>query len=290
MNTDNGMLVLGPWVIDRVKKFKDGREVIGYHQTGFATSNNNDSPIHNASIYVISTVVKDAEGKMADHARLIQFIGASGDVAWAYAVRRPDTKEGEYSFKIKSGIGCWKNIVGTINETGFIEERVDGFTHVSIEASFEIGDGDRAQYYEHKTLYKNYDQGYSFHGAHIHESQIDLPGCEIDNIVLNKQNGVIISEVTDSPRHDATCCDRGYMMRKGDRTLGDVMLLEDTDAEGNVIWIYHEWWYGVGPGIYEIMGGHGKWSGISGTGNSVSMISKRQDEWFMPTWELSWNI
>jgi len=288
---DSGLLFLSPCVTDRVKNFQDGRKVTGYHQTGYSTGEKEGSPIYNASIYVISTVVENTAGSLLDHVRLIQFVCPKGDVLWAYAQKRPDTQEGEYTFKIKSGVGCWKHIVGTIQELGFVENRVDGHSCVKIAVSSEIGsEDDRTQYYDHKSLYHNFDKGYSFHGAHVPEYQIDLAGCEIDAIVINSQNGVLISENENSPRHNATCCDRGYMMKKGGKTLGDVMLLEDTDPDGDMIWIYHEWWYGVGPGVYEMIGGHGKWSGITGSGNSVSFIRARQDEWYMPTWEISWDI
>jgi hypothetical protein len=31
------------------------------------------------------------------------------------------------------------------------------------------------------------------------------------------------------------------------KTLGDVMLLEDTDPDGDIVWLYHEWWVREGP-------------------------------------------
>ena len=67
-------------------------------------------------------------------------------------------------------------------------------------------------------------------------------------------------------------------------------MLEDTDADGDIVWLYHEWWYGKGPGRYEFLGGTGKWADISGVGKTLGMVCSRADDHYMPTWEMRWKI
>ena len=68
------------------------------------------------------------------------------------------------------------------------------------------------------------------------------------------------------------------------------MLLEDTDADGDVVWLYHIWWYNKGPGIYCFIGGTGKWEGIQGKGVTRGMFKKRSDDHFMLKSEIYWNL
>lgn len=74
------------------------------------------------------------------------------------------------------------------------------------------------------------------------------------------------------------------------RDLADVMLLEDTDPEGDTVWLYHEWWYGKGPGSYEFVGGTGKWAGITGYGVTNGVLRDRVDEHWLIKSEMHWNI
>ena len=68
------------------------------------------------------------------------------------------------------------------------------------------------------------------------------------------------------------------------------MLLEDTDPDGDIVWLYHEWWYGKGPGSYEFIEGTGKWKGITGRGVTLGMLRPRTDDHFMLRSEMHWNI
>ena len=81
--------------------------------------------------------------------------------------------------------------------------------------------------------YTDYDTGYSFHGAHVVTGTKALTNGL--TLVANNQCGVLLSENPNSPRHNATCHDRGTTIKTSEgKTLGDVMLLEDTDA-GSVV-------------------------------------------------------
>ncbi len=68
------------------------------------------------------------------------------------------------------------------------------------------------------------------------------------------------------------------------------MLLEDTDPDGDIAWLYHEWWYGEGPGTYRFIGGTGKWAGISGVGSTLGILKDRTDDHYMLRSEIFWNI
>ncbi len=159
------------------------------------------------------------------------------------------------------------------------------------EVSWEV-DKDRVWDYEalvEAGAYTDYDTGYSFHGPRV------VTGIkELSNGLLlsaNTQAGVLISENEHSPRHDATFYDRGSTIKTPEgKALGDIMLLEDTDADGDVVWLYHEWWYGQGPGRYQFLGGTGKWAGIAGVGKTLGSVRTRADDRYMPTWEMHWRI
>ena len=88
----------------------------------------------------------------------------------------------------------------------------------------------------------------------------------------------------------ATNFDRGATIKMGDRNLGDVMLLEDTDPDGDVVWLYRTWWYGKGPGTYRFIGGTGKWDGITGEGKTPGILRPRMEGHWMLRSEMHWRI
>jgi hypothetical protein len=138
--------------------------------------------------------------------------------------------------------------------------------------------------------YRFHDTGLSFHGPHIITKRKELKNGV--TLVYSDQSGVLLSDNPQavSPRNYATCWDRGTTYHLDGRNLGDVMLLEDTDPEGDVVWLYHEWWYGMGPGSYDFIGGTGKWKGISGRGVTRGMLKGRTDDHFMLKSEMHWNL
>jgi hypothetical protein len=113
------------------------------------------------------------------------------------------------------------------------------------------------------------------------------------SLEFSTQSGVLMSLLDPgkvSPRNNATCFDRGNTVKLDGKTLGDIMLLEDTDQDGDVVWLLHIWWYNKGPGSYEFIDGIGKWEGISGTGVTRGMYKNRTDDHFMLKSELVWNL
>jgi hypothetical protein len=145
-------------------------------------------------------------------------------------------------------------------------------------------------------------------GAHAVKSKLNIPLGHRENLNLrpparaelanelslevSTQSGVLQGEdpEVESPRSYATCFDRGTTVRRGSKTLGDVMLLEDTDPDGDMVWLIHVWWYGRGPGSYQFIGGTGKWEGITGEGTTLGMLRERTDDHYMLRSEIHWRI
>jgi hypothetical protein len=138
--------------------------------------------------------------------------------------------------------------------------------------------------------YTNHAASLSFHGPHVTESVRDLTNGL--SLVVSTQSGVLMGEDPEviSPRSYATCYDRGTTVRRGGKNLGDVMLLEDTDPDGDIVWLIHVWWYGKGPGSYQFIGGTGKWEGITGEGTTLGMLRGRTDDHYMLRSEIHWRI
>ena len=159
------------------------------------------------------------------------------------------------------------------------------------EIQWKIDPGNRSilDALDRKEQYKYHDRGLSFHGPHIEDFSRKLANGT--SLKISSQSGVLLSEnpQTKSPRNFATCYDRGTTVNTSTGN-GDIMLLEDTDPDGDVVWLCHIWWYGKGPGTYEFLGGTGKWEGISGVGVTRGMLRGRTDDHFMLKSEMHWNI
>jgi hypothetical protein len=252
-------------------------------------SENAASPLHHATLFAQGTTVEDADGDVLGDARLWEFTDPDGDSAWAIGLNWPAS--GPCTYRLVQGTGAWEGISGLFHTLGTMLERADDHAMLRWEADWEVGPK-RAWNYEalvEEGAYTDYDTGYSFHGPHVVTGTKSLANDLV--LVANVQAGVLISENPDSPRHDATCYDRGSTIKTPEgRALGDIMLLEDTDADGDVVWLYHEWWYGQGPGRYQFLGGTGKWAGIAGVGKTLGMVRRRADDHYMPTWEMRWKI
>ena len=141
-----------------------------------------------------------------------------------------------------------------------------------------------------KGIEQGKDDGYIFSDPHI----VKRIKTFKNGIVLEAyhQSGVLLSENPEaiSPRNYATCYDRGTTVFRNGKALGDVMLLEDTDPDGDVAWLYHIWLYAEGFGTYDFIGGTGKWQGITGKGLTKGMLKERLDDYYLLKSELRWNI
>jgi hypothetical protein len=271
---------------------KNGLTLEANRQAGIVVSETPGSPLHHATLFAQGTTVVDTEGAILCDARLYEFTDPDGDSAWAIGVNWPAKGAGgEAAFRLVQGTGKWEGLGGAFKTLGLVQERADDHCMLRWKASWEV-DVERTWDYEALVEagdYTDYDTGYSFHGPHVVTAVKELANGQL--LSANTQAGVLISENEHSPRHNATCYDRGTTIKTPEgRALGDIMLLEDTDADGDVVWLYHEWWYGRGPGRYQFLGGTGKWAGISGVGKTLGSVCSRADDHYMPTWEMRWKI
>jgi hypothetical protein len=134
-----------------------------------------------------------------------------------------------------------------------------------------------------------YDTGYSFHGPHVVRATKTLS----NGLVLgsNSQSGVLVSENPDSPFHHGVSVGRGTTIKSLEgKVLGDVMIGETIDADGDMVWNYHTWWCAEGGGSYGIIGGTGKWEAITGVGKTLGLVRQRADDHFMLRWEAHWRV
>jgi len=286
--SDKGYFFHGPKVIDRTMPLANGITLKAFHIHGVVVSDSPDSPLYETTLYAQGTTILDADGQVKGDVQLIEFTDPDGDANWIYGLNWTSGASGEYVFG--AGIGKWQGITGSLCTLGASHERADDHVMPRYEVEWAIAaDAAPNEASALDESLPNYDTGYSFHGAHVPTARKELRNGPI--LVASTQCGVLISENANSPRHHATCHDRGTTIQSAEgKALGDVMLLEDTDADGDVTWLYHEWWYGRGPGSYRFIGGTGKWEGIQGTGRTLAMIARRADDHYMPSWELRWRI
>ena len=290
---DTGYTFQGPRIVDRTMPLTSGLTLEAYHQSGVVLGENPSSPLYDATMFAQGTILKNADGVILGDVQLTEFTGPDGDTAWACGLDwfAEGQAEGQGTYRLVQGTGKWEGIAGTFNTLGHKRARADDHVMLRCEIRWEVAPHRK---WDYATLvadggYTDYDTGYSFHGAHIVTGTKPLTNGL--TLVANHQSGVLLSESANSPRHNATCYDRGTTIKTSEgKTLGDVMLLEDTDADGDVVWLYHEWWYGQGPGSYQFIGGTGKWQGIAGVGQTLGMLQQRADDHYMPTWETHWKL
>lgn len=288
--TDAGYLFLGPRVEKRSKKLKEDNAIVAYHQSGVVVGDSEKSPWHHATFFAQGTAVNDAEGNLIQGVDLCETIDPDGDISWGVLWRPagdPDV------FRFILGMGKWKGIRGEGKLLGPVQDRADDHRMPGFEINWDV-DGEDSKLSDHIDPdgdYPESDRCISFHGPHVVDSQKHLSSGYI--LEVNSQSGVLYSENPEavSPRNYATCFDRGSTIKDAQGgTLGDVMLLEDTDADGDVAWLYHLWWYGQGGGIYKFIGGTGKWKGIVGDGETGSMVAQRNDDHYMLRSAIRWRI
>ena len=291
-NTDQGYLFLGPREEIQTKKIKSDRRIRAFTRDGVIITDNPESPWYNATCFAHGSVILDEEDQILKEIIICQATDVNGDISWS-VLWYPEGEQGEGTFELIQGVGKWAGISGSGKTTLAVASRSDNHIMPGYQISWEI-DPVNAPYTDILEGRENYaysDQCLSFHGPHVF-----LETSELSNgisLEFSSQSGVLMSMLgpeTVSPRNGATCFDRGSTVKLHGLTQGDIMLLEDTDAEGDVAWLYHIWWYNKGPGIYQFVGGTGKWEGIQGKGVTRGMYQGRSDDHFMLKSELLWNL
>jgi len=287
--TDKGYVFSRPHVTQATKTLKTGVTWIDNTQEGVMVSENPLSPWHQATFLSHGTTLVGADGTTVGDVALCEMTDPDGDttwmiISWWYA-------EGPGRFQLVQGTGKWEGITGEGRTTGTVRDRLDDHVMPTWEMQWEIAPGTKAFTPPEGTEYTHHDTGLSFHGPHVTESTKELKSGVV--LIASHQAGVLLSDDRDavSPRNLATCFDRGTTIQTAEgRALGDVMLLEDMDPDGDIVWLCHVWWYGTGPGWYRFVGGTGKWKGIEGEGTTLGMLKQRQDDHYMLKSEIHWRI
>lgn len=289
---DHGYLFMGPRAELKTKQIKEDRFITAYTSKGAVVTANTESPWYHAACFAHGSIITNKEGKILKEVSIYETTDADGDLTWS-VLWLPEGEGSQGTFTLIQGTGKWAGIFGQGQSHDPIAERNDSHVMPGYTISWEIDEVNApfSDSIQDKETYRYMDQCLSFHGPHLF-----LESRELDNgisLEFSSQSGVLMSMLgpdTKSPRNGATCFDRGNTVKLHGKTQGDVMLLEDTDAEGDVVWLYHIWWYNKGPGIYQFIGGTGKWEGIQGVGVTRGMYQGRTDDHFMLKSELHWNL
>jgi hypothetical protein len=288
---DSGYIFVGPTVERKRKVVKPGVVLIDSHKNGVIISDNKDSPWHNATYYAHGSILVDAEGKFIRQVAFCETIDPEGDVTWSI-LWEPSKGNASYHFIV--GTGKWKGIAGKAVIIG-MTDRADDHTMPTYQMNWELdsNNDETVPAFPSKGPYTNHATSLSFHGPHVTENIKELASGL--RLIINTQLGVLIGESSteanlQNPRGYAASYDKGVTVWSGDERLADVMLLEDTDPEGDMAWLVHVWWYARGHGLYKFIGGTGKWEGISGKGTTLGALMRRTDDYHLLRSEIHWRI
>ncbi len=288
---DSGYIFAGPTVERKRKVVKPGIILIDNHKHGVIVTENSDSPWHRATYYAHGSILSDAGGKFIRQVAFCETIDPDGDVTWSILW---EPSEGKASYHFIVGTGKWKGIAGEATITD-VTRRADDHTMPSYSMSWEVDEknDETIPPFSPKGPYTNHATSLSFHGPHVTESIKELANGL--KLIINTQLGVLIGEDSTAsnvlnPRGYAASYDKGVTVWSGDKRLADVMLLEDTDPDGDIAWLVHVWWYARGRGLYKFVGGTGKWEGIRGEGVTLGQLMKRTDDYHLLRSEIHWRI
>ena len=288
---DQGYVFSSAHVEEERKELTNGLLLIANHQKGVFVSENPDSPWYQATFLAQGTTFQNVDGHTIGDAAILESVDADGDAAWAYIFQIYGVQP--YDFHFIGGTGKWEGITGkgVAMHKGMASGRADDHFMPTWKMEWTIKPGGNmvTEIEESKKNYTGYDKGYSFHGPHMNEEILKQKNGLV--LISNNQRGVFISENPESPFYDATWLASGTTIKNDEgKTLGDIMLSETIDPEGDVVWIVHTWWYAEGGGLYKIIGGTGKWEGIQGEGKTLGMRGNRTDGHFMLNAEAYWKL
>ena len=289
--SDQGYVFSSAHVEEERKELSNGTVLITNHQKGVFVSENPESPWHHATFLSQGTTFQLEGGKITGDAAIMESVDADGDATWTYIFQIYGVTP--YDFHFIGGTGKWKGITGKgfAMQSGMVKGRADDHFMPTWEFDWTIKPGGNmvTEIDESDKGYTDYDKGYTIHGPHINEEILEQKNGLV--LISNNQRGVFISENPDSPFHDAIWLASGTTVKHADgKTLGDIMISECIDPDGDVVWVVHTWWYAEGGGLYKIIGGTGKWEGIQGEGKTLGMKGKRADGHFMLNAEVYWKL
>ena len=288
---DSGYIFAGPAVERKRKTVKPDIVLIDNHRLGVIVSDDPGSPWHKATYYTHGSILCDAEGRFIRQVAFCETIDPDGDVTWSILW---EPREGWASYHFIVGTGKWRGIAGEATVTG-VQGRADDHTMPSYRMSWEVDEknDETIPAFAPRGPYTNHATSLSFHGPHVTENVKELASGL--RLIANTQLGVLIGEDTVAsnvlnPRGYAASYDKGVTVWSCGKRLADVMLLEDTDPDGDIAWLVHVWWYARGRGLYKFVGGTGKWEGIRGEGVTLGQLMPRSDDYHLLRSEIHWRI
>jgi len=285
---DSGYLFVGPIVERKSKVVKPGVVLVDNVRSGVIVSDNTANPWHKATYNTQGSILRDAEGKFIRQVAFCETTDPDGDLTWSILW---EPSEGKASYHFIVGTGKWKGIAGEATVTG-MQRRADDHTMPSYRMRWEVDEknDETIPPFQPKGPFTNHATSLSFHGPHVTESIKELANGL--KLVVNTQVGVLIGEdpAVSSPRSYVTSYDKGTTVWNRGERLADVMLLEDTDSDGDMVWLVHVWWYARGRGLYKFVGGTGKWEGIRGEGTTLPALMKRTDDYHFLRSGIHWRI
>jgi len=285
---DSGYIFADPIVVRKRKIVKSGVVLIDNHKSRVIVSDNKGSPWYKSTYYTHGSILIDTEGKFIRQVAFCETIDPDGDVTWSILW---EPNEGKASYHFIVGTGKWKGISGVATITGELRH-ADGHTIPNYKMIWEIDDKNDLTIppFSPKGPITNQATSLSFHGPHVTENIKELANGL--KLIVNTQIGVLLPEdpAIQSPRAYAASYDKGVTVWNGGERLSDVMLLEDTDSDGDMAWLVHVWWYARGRGLYKFVGGTGKWEGIRGEGTTLPATMKRTDDYHFLRSGIQWRI
>ena len=285
---DSGYIFVGPAVERKSKVVKPGVVLVDNVREGVIVSDNAGSPWHKATYNTQGSILRDADGKFIRQVAFCETTDPDGDLTWSILW---EPSEGKASYHFIVGTGKWKGIAGeaTVTDT---QRRADDYTMPIYRMRWEVDErnDETIPPFQPKGPFTNHATSLSFHGPHVTESIRELANGL--KLIVNTQVGVLIGEdpSVPSPRSYVTSYDKGTTIWDRGERLADVMLLEDTDPDGDMAWLVHVWWYARGRGLYKFVGGTGKWEGIRGEGNTLPALMKRTDDYHFLRSGIHWRI
>jgi hypothetical protein len=236
---DSGYLFTGHAVERKSKVVKPGTVLIDNVREGIIVSDNPGSPWNKSTYYHQGSILGDGDGKFIRQVALLEAIDPDGDVTWSILW---EPSEGKASYHFIVGTGKWKGIAGEATITG-ITPRADNHTMQTYKMKWEIDEknDETVPAFSPKGPYTNYATSMSFHGPHVTEFVRELSNGL--KLIVNTQVGVLIGEgpADPSPRGWVASYDKGTTVWSHDKRLADVMVLEDTDSDGDMAWLVEDY-------------------------------------------------
>ena len=263
---DRGYTIHGPHVKTVFRPINDSLILARNTQQGVTVTENPASPFHDARwVYRGSTIQKN-DGSELGEAGVMEFTDPDGDVVFVPVVNW--YYEGAESYWwVVEGTGKWHGITGKIWPTGMRKDRKDDGWMVNFGAEWKIDpDAGVPDSAELKKKFAKHEAIRALVHPTAKESETVWKKGSVVGVYT--MSGVLLSDDETSPFRNASVFLQGLEFHDADGNalpLTTVWAMESTDADGDAVFMSLDNRQG-GPQRILIIGGTGKWAGISGEG------------------------